>query len=459
VTLNIATTGLDSNTYTQAQNSGTPWLTVAHAIATMANGDTVLIAAGTYNEDLVISTGGASGAYRTLEAADQANPPRINSLQLQTSSAAFWRFRFITFGGNGAGNGQGYAVKATYSSTGTNAAHDLLFWRCIMEYANPVAGVGTTSNHGQGYLQTGTCYNVQQWYCIYRNNGHCLVTITQGGTWTGGTFTISVDGTATAAINWNDTAATVQTRLEAVVGVGNVLANGGPLPGTSVSFWLKKPAYVVTTSSLTGTTPTISLAFNTLDHGIYINSGRDTWLIGGLSYDNTSYGVQIYMGSGDTNEVRRIYVANFTSNGNKFRGGFVIQGDTTNTTVNASPWQVGDVHVYNSIATNHLLSATAGYTSQYSGTPDVHITIENCLGFNNVGGQTGGNYLSTDILQNGSAGSITNSDPVYVDAPNKNFRLQSSSPAKNVGLAAFTPLLDLDGNTRVTADLGAYKAA
>jgi hypothetical protein len=48
---------------------------------------------------------------------------------------------------------------------------------------------------------------------------------------TSGTFTLTYAGQTTASINWNDTAATVQTRLEALsnIGVGDVTCTVGPL--------------------------------------------------------------------------------------------------------------------------------------------------------------------------------------------------------------------------------------
>lgn len=56
----VATTGNDSNTTTQAQNSGTPWLTLQHAEDTATNGDIVHVAAGTYVEN-----GASAGWYVT----------------------------------------------------------------------------------------------------------------------------------------------------------------------------------------------------------------------------------------------------------------------------------------------------------------------------------------------------------------------------------------------------------
>lgn len=56
-------------------------------------------------------------------------------------------------------------------------------------------------------------------------------------TLTTGTFTLTFDGQTTASINWNDTAATIETRLEALsnIGVGDVTVTGGPLNSNPVS--------------------------------------------------------------------------------------------------------------------------------------------------------------------------------------------------------------------------------
>lgn len=56
------------------------------------------------------------------------------------------------------------------------------------------------------------------------------------GTPTAGTFTLAFDGQTTAPIAFNATAAQVQAALEALTNInpGDVVASGGPLPGTSV---------------------------------------------------------------------------------------------------------------------------------------------------------------------------------------------------------------------------------
>jgi hypothetical protein len=65
--------------------------------------------------------------------------------------------------------------------------------------------------------------------------------------------------------------------------------------------------------------------------------------------------------------------------------------------------------------------------------------------------------LSADVIDGGGNLDV---DPLFVDAPNGNFRLSGSSPLKDQGSNAYASGLDLDGNPRianVTVDMGAYE--
>jgi hypothetical protein len=100
-------------------------------------------------------------------------------------------------------------------------------------------------------------------------------TIDFTGTVSGGTYTLTLAGETTASINWNDSAATVQARLEALANTeaGDVTVTGGPGP-TDMTV-THKGRFVYTsrtmsaTSSLTGggsvsvTTATAAVAANT----------------------------------------------------------------------------------------------------------------------------------------------------------------------------------------------------
>lgn len=83
------------------------------------------------------------------------------------------------------------------------------------------------------------------------------------GSATAGTVTLTIDGRTTGAIAYNAAAATVQTAL-ASVGLSDVIAGGGPLPGaltltfTGAYAGQDVPAVVVTPTGLTGGTVTVS---------------------------------------------------------------------------------------------------------------------------------------------------------------------------------------------------------
>lgn len=94
------------------------------------------------------------------------------------------------------------------------------------------------------------------------------VTIT--GSPTGGTFVLRFGGQNTSALNWNCTAAQMQTALQNLssVGPGNALVTGGPGPGTAftVEFtsalgYASQAPITLQTNSLTGgTSPNVAIA-------------------------------------------------------------------------------------------------------------------------------------------------------------------------------------------------------
>lgn len=102
-------------------------------------------------------------------------------------------------------------------------------------------------------------------------------TLTIGGTPTGGTFRLDVDGNTTGNITWVNVNATlvaaINTALDAVLGASQVVAAAGTITagiGTitltySGSRYAKRamPAATVAANNLTGTSPTLAVAETT----------------------------------------------------------------------------------------------------------------------------------------------------------------------------------------------------
>lgn len=108
-------------------------------------------------------------------------------------------------------------------------------------------------------------------------------TVTITGTPTGGTFTLSFDGQTTAAIPYNATASQVAAAVGALsnVGLTNVKATGGPLPGTAVVVtWINRlqgEAQELMTASAVGLTggssPAVAVTRTTVALG-WTNGGH-----------------------------------------------------------------------------------------------------------------------------------------------------------------------------------------
>src|SRR5258706_8452565 len=110
----------------------------------------------------------------------------------------------------------------------------------IYKAAGPGIGIGTLAMADAGDHETFNAGNVAKQYFdssaafTVQSKQDEVQTLTITGGPTGGTFTLTFGSQTTATINWNDSAATVQTRLQALssILVNNCLVTGGPGPGT-----------------------------------------------------------------------------------------------------------------------------------------------------------------------------------------------------------------------------------
>lgn len=91
--------------------------------------------------------------------------------------------------------------------------------------------------------------------------------LTPSGTISAGSFTVTFDGEETDPIDWNATAAEVETALEALsnIGTGGVVCAGGPINSAFVSITfagslagLPQPEVTVDDALLTGSTPAVT---------------------------------------------------------------------------------------------------------------------------------------------------------------------------------------------------------
>ena len=204
--------------------------------------------------------------------------------------------------------------------------------------------------------------------------------------------------------------------------------------------------------------------------GIHINtdfgdSTTDLLIINSLIYKNraraTGGGLQLSASENDNNNVTRALVINSTITSNVSHkdntpgwegegGGIAVHGYNGNGTIVS-------LDLYNTILYGNVaLGATSGadlYFQQDSpGT--ARVNASNC-NINGIGGDLS-LYHATDVI---------NSDPLFVDPDNDNYRLMEESPCVDTGTAVVPsppglPGTDFDGNPRIVGrspDIGAYE--
>ncbi len=226
----------------------------------------------------------------------------------------------------------------------------------------------------------------------------------------------------------------------------------------------------------------VALYSNAVLSGFTLTNGTSAFSRGPASMDMCGGGVWCE----STNEV----VSNCIVVGNRgsFGGGGVYRGTLYGCIIagnNGGPYDGGG-GAYRSVLINSLL--ISNFTG-YAGGGARSCVLVNCTVTGNSAGTGGGtssctvnnsivtsnnaginlnfdtssddifSYSCTSPLPTNGVGNITN-DPVFVDFPDANFRLQSNSPCINIGNNLFATSADLDGRTRIvggTVDMGAYE--
>ena len=151
-------------------------------------------------------------------------------------------------------------------------------------------------------------------------------------------------------------------------------------------------------------------------------------------------------------------------------GGGAAGGTLNNCTLtgNSASWEGGGA-AGGTLNNCTLTGNSAQYGGGVLGTPWDPVTLNNCILYYNTASSDPNysfypscalNYCCTTPDPGNGTGNI-NAEPLFVDLPKGNLRLQSSSPCINAGLNANTAgATDLDGRPRIiggTVDIGAYE--
>jgi len=361
------------------------------------------------------------------------------------------------------------------------AGTEALLSERILDTDNPSILSGDFNNNdavtgsGETLSITG---NTENAYHVVVGSGNLNTAVLDGFTITGGnansnSITITVNGntiygedgggifltTASSATIAN----CIFSRNSASYGAGMIVYNSSPLID-NVTFYHNRSGSGAGGMYLYSASPKISNATFRANRGNAItNSGSSTTITNSYITDNftAGNGGAIYSFGSSSLSVTNSIIAGNTAEGYSSSGGIDNSGNSL-TTVNCT--------FYNNTNTS---TNSGGGISNYSGTT----TVRNCIFWNNTGADNVG--ATNGIIRMG--GTITavyslvqqedgvypgegniNTDPLFTDAENGDFSLQSCSPVINKGNNSYiTAAADIAGNTRVrrgTVDMGAYES-
>jgi hypothetical protein len=175
-----ASTGLDSRTTTQAQNSGTPWLTIGRydaIIGSSSAGDCINVAAGTYALGVTITKGGtaASSSGYVVYRCQTLNGCSVTDQQSQTNNSAFFVGTnyvildgFSLNGGNGTNSNTTGMITCQDINCGGGNAHTTTPHHHVWFINNIIHGYG---EHGISMSNGEYFYSVHN--TMYDNSHDC----------------------------------------------------------------------------------------------------------------------------------------------------------------------------------------------------------------------------------------------------------------------------------------------
>lgn len=421
-TFYVAPFGADTSPGTIAQ----PWRTIGKAATTLAPGDTVLIRAGTYAEQVQVTVSGTEGAEVTF-AAYPGESPVLDGTSVVVS-------------------------------TGDLAG----LFEVVQRSWVRVRGL-KVQHAGPGELTAGF---------LVEDSSH--VTVESCSTFDTVSSGIGVWGGSDVTLAGNDVAFACTGPMQESISVGgttgfelrgNVVRDGPPMPAGKEGICIKDGSNTGTVhhNQVSGLHEKVGLYLDAWDkhtfdievHGnrIWAIEGADGIALasemGGLlenirvhdnvSFDNGYYGIAVGVnGTSPTHPMSGIVVVNNTVVGNGTTG-----------------WG-GGITVYNPDATNvivrnNLANANAAFQiAVSSAVPAGAVTVDHNLVYPFLGTEPD-EIRGTDYVE---------ADPLFVGAAAHDYHLQATSPAIDQGDAALAPAADADGLLRpqgAGVDLGAYE--
>lgn len=449
----VAKNGNDANPGTELL----PWLTIQKAANTAVAGNTVCVKAGKYNERLIPKNSGSAGKWITFSAAPGTARDTViidgTGLKIPLDEGLVYingknyikvsGFRIQYTKGSGANQGNGIVVIGLT----TSYSHITIEMNHLYDiYGSGINALGTGNNliinRNELEMIGNRPHGIWGQEQLSVGGGADIVTVSNNRVHHNAYWYYGIDGCSSPC-----TGGTSDLGVEALVikdGTTNAEIFGNEIDHQDNEYEWQTGIYIGTT---TGHVKNIRV-YNNIIHDIRGNAFGLTSEQGGLmedisfynniayrgndvTLDSTKYGYRLvnnHMNEyGKSNEgvIKNVMVINNIAYGFRFSG--MSLGES----------ELGE----NIVARNNILSSNA-----------------NQLGFNPVNTAADHNLFYGATSQTGTDYVV--GDPKFINPASANFRLQSDSPAINVGSSIGAPVIDFNGNTRPSGggyDIGAFE--
>lgn len=388
-------------------NSGTssaPFQTIAHAVSIVGPGDTIVVKNGTYHESVDLgSLSGSASAYITIKA---QNP---GGAYIDTTSLGSG-YNLEPFRGSPSYvKIDGFELSAGANSAGVqfDYGHHTIVSNNII---HDTGASGIQLNHGD--------YRIIENNIIY----HCAYYMGSAGS-----------GISIWQAYASDSASGFHNMIR-----NNISYENDNLAGTAQT---DGNGIIFDDSRNTQNGSTL---------GAYTGS---TLIENNVTYGNGGRGIEVLLSDNVTVRNNTAYKNSTRNDGSTWRGELYVANSSNVTFANNIAVADSSVNSYN----NAIL------IGKYGSDPMTNVLWRNNLTYdtNNPGSASYHVDTAATEVPTSANGNVLGQNPVFVNAGNANFRLQSTSPAINAGTNVYgLASNDLDGNARVygsIVDLGAYE--
>ncbi len=434
----VATNGNNNN---DGKSLSAPWRSINYAAQQVQAGDVVLIKGGTYQERVLLTTSGTATNKIVFRAAD-GETPIIDGANLSFSDNnrrgifEINSARHIRLEGLSVINATGLGLNGCAILVNGPSASHITINDCYTENT-PSSGIAAWGNTGASVYNGVTDLIIENSTVVGALDGGYQehITIADGVENYEVRYNVVRDGQVPNPVNYP---IGIDSKIDVRNGkvYGNEVYNLQSSNGIYVDAW-DDAAYNIEIYD--------NIVYDVDGTGIQVGGEQGGDAYGITIYNNVIYstgadGLKVNGAVGDVAVDPDVYdISLYNNTVYQCRSGIWVQGNT------------GTVEVFNNIfSSNNLNNGIYIYASNAANVSPTNNLIDAYVG----------RTWNDPVMEEIRGANAVEQAPLFVDAANADFRLQSTSPAIDAGIASGAPATDFAGNARPVGagyDIGAYE--